>query len=135
MPIPAPGNTAAVTAGGVDVKVGVIVGVLVEVLVMVDVTVGVDVGVCVAVDVDVAVAVNVEVNVGGSVCVGRGVFFLGASVGQGMTPPAASTQVACACTLTGRIKRKNRIPNPGRVRIIRGFFIPVFSFFRVNPPA
>jgi hypothetical protein len=137
MPIPAPGNTAAVTAGGVEVKVGVIVGVVVSVLVTVDVTVGVDVGVCVAVDVDVAVGVNVDVNVGGSVCVGRGVFFLGTSVGQGGNGfPAESKppQAACASTrdIGGKNSERNTIPN--RTSGIFNFMFSCRSL-RVDLPA
>jgi hypothetical protein len=131
MPIPAPGNTAAATAGGVGVKVGVIVGVLVGVFVTVGVTVDVDVGVC--------VEVGVEVNVGGRVFGGLGVFFWGAFVGHGMGPPLGSTQPACACvlacTLEGGIKSSDRMPNPNKTRMICGFLITFFSFFRVNQPA
>lgn len=78
------------------VEVGVPVIVLVgEGMVAVNVGVLVDVGICVAVEVLVAV----DVYVGGT---GVGVFLLPplSPGGQGMAPPAASTQPppSCACT-------------------------------------
>lgn len=115
MPIPAPGRTAPATLGGVGVEVGVTVGVFIAVIVMV----GVGENVCVNVGEDVRVKVAVA-----GILVGLGVLPWGISVGQGMTPPAASTQVACACALEYGIKRKNRIPSPNKTRIICGFLIP-----------
>ncbi len=106
--MPAPGNTALVTLGGVGVNVGVTVGVFVGVLVTVDVAVAVDVVVGVEVGVDVEVEVGVAVHVGGRVFVGRGVRFTG--VGHGIGLPAASKQAACASTTEAGRRKRHRMP-------------------------
>jgi hypothetical protein len=107
-PIPAPGNTAAATPGGVGVNVAVMVAVLVGVIVTVDVAVVVEVGVEVEVGVDVEVEVGVAVQVGGRVLVGLGVLLTG--VGHGMGPPAESKQPACASTVEAGIRSRHRMP-------------------------
>jgi hypothetical protein len=96
MPIPAPGRTAAVTAGGLGVKVGVIVDVLVKVG-GICVKVGVKVNVGEDVYVEVVVGLAVHVALGGT-RVALGVLRGGTLVGQGMGLPAESTQPACALT-------------------------------------
>jgi hypothetical protein len=107
-PIPAPGNTAEVTLGGVGVKVGVTVEVLVGVSVTVDVAVAVGEGVFVEVAVEVGVTVNVAL---GGTIVGRGVFLAGSLVGHAMgRPVAGSTHVLCA--LTGECEVRSRVSRP-----------------------
>jgi hypothetical protein len=117
--MPAPGNTAAPTLGGVGVNVGVTVEVLVGVRVTVDVAVAVEVGVEVEVGVDVGVDVGVAVHVGGRVCVGRGVRFTG--VGQGIALPEASKQPACASTAEVGSKNRHRKPTLNKMNEIFNF--------------
>lgn len=116
--MPIPGIHTAAPCGGMGVAVGVILGMFVGgSAVMVNVEVGVDEGV----EVDVGVREGVKVKVGG-MAVGLGVFLLSFSVvGQGITPPAASTQVSCAWTLNcgDKIKINKTIPN--KVKITRSF--------------
>ncbi len=123
-PIPIPGIHADAPRGGTGVAVGVTLGVFVGgSAVWVDVEVGVDEGV----EVDVGVSEGVKVKVGG-MALGRGVFLISFSVvGQGITPPAASTQSSCALTLNCGDKNKINRPIPNKIKTAFSFIALPYS--------